>query len=555
MGIETLDWYVIAGYFALIIAIAVWAILKERRGEETSADYFLAGRNIGWFVVGASLFASNIGSEHLVGLAGAGASSGLVLGQLELQASLILLLLGWLFVPFYIKSGVFTMPEFLERRYSPAARWYLSIVSVIGYVLTKISVTIYAGGVVFESLMGISFWTGALVVVVVTGIYTILGGLRAVVYTDLMQAIVLILGAGSVAIFGLARLGGWGAMVEAAEPGFFNIWKGLSHPDFPWTGMVFGAPIIAVWYWCTDQFIVQRALSARGIDDARRGTILAAYLKQLPLFIFVVPGVIAYCLAQSGEIELASPDQALPTLVAALLPVGLRGLVVAGLLAALMSSLSSVFNSCSTLITLDIYKKLRPETPERKLVLVGQLSTVVLVVLGLAWIPLMSNISGVLYQYLQSVQAYISPPIAAVFLLGVFWKRLNATGAMASLLSGFGLGMLRLVLELNKDSLSGILHAYATINFLNFAAILFLICAAILVAVSLATRAPSPEQVGGLTFATADQRVGGIEPIEAVGDRGVSDPAWRSRDKKLSIVVIVLVAIVMIYFSGLFFGS
>ncbi|MDH3255220.1 MAG: sodium:solute symporter, partial [Acidobacteriota bacterium] len=429
MGIGTLDWLVVAAYFACVIVIAVWAIINERRGRETSADYFLAGRNIGWFVVGASLFASNIGSEHLVGLAGTGASDGLVMGQLELQASLILLLLGWFFVPFYIKSGVFTMPEFLERRYSPAARWYLSIVAVIGYVMTKISVTIYAGGVVFESLMGISFWTGALVVVVITGIYTILGGLRAVVYTDLLQAIVLIVGAATVSLMGLARLGGWDAMVAAAEPGFFNIWKAASHPDFPWTGMVFGAPIIAIWYWCTDQFIVQRTLSARGIDDARRGTIFAGLLKQLPLFIFVVPGVIAYCLAKSGEIDLASPDQALPTLVVALLPVGLRGLVVAGLIAALMSSLSSVFNSCSTLITLDIYKKIKPETSERRLVLVGQLSTIFLVALGIAWIPVMSNISGVLYQYLQSVQAYISPPIAAVFLLGLLWRRLNAAGA------------------------------------------------------------------------------------------------------------------------------
>ncbi len=552
MGIETLDWVVIAAYFAAIIAIAVWAIRRERRGEKNSADYFLAGRNVGWFVVGASLFASNIGSEHLVGLAGTAASDGLVMGQFELQASLILLLLGWLFVPFYIKSGVYTMPEFLERRYSPAARWYLSIVAVIGYVLTKISVTIYAGGVVFESLMGIDFWTGALVVVLITGLYTVLGGLRAVVYTDLMQAFVLILGAGVVTMMGLSRLGGWGGMVAAAEPGFFDIWKAASHPDFPWTGMVFGAPIIAIWYWCTDQFIVQRTLSARGIDDARRGTIFAALLKQLPLFLFVVPGVIAYCLAKSGEIELASADQALPTLVAALLPAGLRGLVVAGLIAALMSSLSSVFNSCSTLITLDIYKQLRPETSERRLVVVGQLSTAVLVVLGLAWIPLMSNISGVLYQYLQSVQAYIAPPIAAVFLLGLLWSRLNAAGAMASLLTGFVLGMLRLVLELNRDDLGGFAYTYASINFMNFASLLFLVCVGVLVVVSLMTPPPAPEKVRGLTFQTAGEAVAGAATTDA--HRAISDPAWQRRDKVMSGIVVVLVALVMLYFSGFFFG-
>jgi SSS family solute:Na+ symporter len=239
--------------------------------------------------------------------------------------------------------------------------------------------------------------------------------------------------------------------------------------------------------------------------------------------------------------------------VVALLPIGLRGLVVASLLAALMSSLSSVFNSCSTLITLDIYKKLRPQASERRLVLVGQSATVVLVVLGIAWIPLMSNISGVLYKYLQSVQAYISPPIAAVFLLGLFWKRLNSAGAMASLVSGFVLGMLRLVLELNKDSLSGILYTYANINFLNFAAILFVVCAAILAVVSLLTRPPTGEHIKGLTFATAEEGVEGIEPIEEVGDRGISDPTWRRWDLRFSVVVVILVAIVMVYFSNLFF--
>lgn len=586
-GISAFDWVVVGLYFAVVFGIAVWAILKERQGkEETSAGYFLAGRNVGWFVVGASLFASNIGSEHLVGLAGTGAASGLALGQFELQASLVLLLLGWVFVPFYIKSGVFTMPEFLERRYSAGARWYLSIVSIIGYVLTKISVTIYAGGVVFESLMGISFWTGAFVVVVITGIYTVLGGLRAVIYTDLMQAIVLIVGSVAVTVIGLSRLGGWGVMVETAPEGFFNMWKPISHPDFPWTGILFGAPIIAIWYWCTDQFIVQRTLSARGIDDARRGTILAGFLKQLPLFIFVIPGVIAYALNERGLIELGAADEALPTLVAALLPVGFRGLVVASLLAALMSSLSSVFNSCSTLITIDIYKTLRPAASERRLVLVGQMATAVLVVLGLLWIPLMSNISGTLYQYLQSVQAYISPPIAAVFLFGVFWTRTNAQGALAALLTGFVLGMGRLVAELNKDAFAEgtLLYTFADINFMHVAIFLFLICVAVLVAVSLATEPPARYHVSGLTWATAREPVLGPDgrPLElaptpaaqaaaydAVGTATGTAPAGaaeleepiempdetsdvrrRRRDKVLSFILVAIVAAVMLYFTG-----
>ncbi len=538
MGISFIDWLVIVGYFLAVLLIAAWAIRKRNRGEKTSADYFLAGRNVGWFVVGASLFASNIGSEHLVGLAGAGASSGVVLGQFELQASLILLLLGWLFVPFYVRSGVVTMPEFLERRYSPAARWYLSVVSIIGYVLTKISVTIYAGGVVFEALLGIDFWTGAMIVVLFTRVYTVLGGLRAVIYTDMMQAIVLIAGSMAVTVIGLVKLGGWGPMVDLAPEGFMDMWKPMSDPDFPWTGVAFGAPIIAVWYWCTDQFIVQRTLSARGIDDARRGTIMAGFLKQLPLFIFVIPGVIAYSLNASGQLDLAASDQALPALVAALLPVGVRGLVIAGLLPALMSSLSSVFNSCSTLITWDLYRKIHPDASERKLVLVGQLSTVVLVVLGILWIPVMSNISGTLYQYLQSVQAYISPPIAAVFVLGIFWKRLNGKGAIASLGTGFVLGVARLFAELNKESLSGFMYDFATINFMHVAIFLFLICAVVLIVVSLMTEPPPDEQIRGLTMGTKD-----------AGEPLVTDPSKRRLDLILSVVLIGMVAAVMLWFS------
>ncbi|MGH7693771.1 MAG: sodium:solute symporter family transporter, partial [Gemmatimonadaceae bacterium] len=334
--LATLDWAVIVLYFVITFGVAIFATLRERAAKQTSAEYFLAGRNVGWFIIGGSLFASNIGSEHLVGLAGTGAASGVAVGQFEVLASLILLLLGWLFVPFYLTSGVFTMPEFLERRYSEGARWYLAIISIIGYVLTKISVTIAAGGIVFEALMGINFWTGALVVVVVTGVYTIFGGLRAVLYTDLMQMFVLIGGAIAVTLVGLGAIGGWDGLTSQAGPGFLSIWKPLSDPSFPWTGILFGAPILGIWYWCTDQFIVQRVLAAKNQTEARRGTIFAGYLKLLPLFIFVLPGVIAYVLAQQGRITLTTPDRALPTLVGALLPVGLRGLVVAGLLAALM---------------------------------------------------------------------------------------------------------------------------------------------------------------------------------------------------------------------------
>ena len=317
------DWAVIGIYFALVFGVAIWATTRERRGKGTPADYFLAGRDAGWFLVGGSLFASNIGSEHLVGLAGTGAASGVAVAQFEILASVILLLLGWVFVPFYLSTGVFTMPEFLERRYSRGARWYLAMISIVGYVLTKISVTIAAGGIVFEALMGIDFWTGALVVVVATGVYTVLGGLRAVLYTDMLQMFVLIGGSVAVTLLGLHSLGGWSAMEAAVGPAFLSLWKPISDPDFPWTGILFGAPILAVWYWCTDQFIVQRVLAARDEAEARKGTIFAGYLKLLPLFIFVIPGVVAYALSQSGQLRLDQPDQALPAMIG-VLPAGGR---------------------------------------------------------------------------------------------------------------------------------------------------------------------------------------------------------------------------------------
>ena len=534
MNIAAPDLLIILGYFAAVFGIALWSTKRDSVREST-AGYFLAGRNIGWVVVGTSLFASNIGSEHLIGLAGTGADSGVAVGQFEILASLILLILGWVFVPFYLKSGVYTMPEFLERRYSRGARVYLSWISIIGYVLTKISVTVYAGGIVFEA-MGLNFWTGAFLVVIATGIYTVFGGLRAVVFTEFMQTFVLIGGAVVVTSIGLWKIGGWNNLYETAGSSFFNMWQPVSHPDFPWTGILFGAPILGVWYWCTDQFIVQRVLSAKNIDHARRGTILGGFLKVLPLFIFVIPGVIAYALAQKGLITLDKADQALPVLIDTLLPVGIKGLVLAGLLAALMSSLSAVFNSCSTLITIDIYKPLHPTASEKKLVLVGQIATAILVVLGLLWIPFMKYISGELYKYLQSVQAYISPPIAAVFLLGIFFKRLNGKGAMASLITGFVLGMGRLVAEINKDQLSGLLHGYADINFLHFAIFLFVVCSAVLIVVSLTSESPPESKVTGLTYATATSTPG--------------DPAWKRRDIILSLILAAVVGLVWIYFTG-----
>jgi len=381
-------------------------------------------------VIGASLFASNIGSEIILGVSGAGARADMPTANFEIIASLVLILFGWIFVPFYLRSGVYTMPEFLEKRYNRACRDYLSVVSVLAYIITKISLIIFAGALVFE-VLGIPFWTGAIITVIATGFYTVLGGLKAVIYTDMVQAFVLLLGTAAVTIFGLQQIGGWGELITTISDAsinnngptvdkFFNLWRPMEDTEYPWTGMLFGAPILGVWYWCTDQYIVQRALSAKDVSNARKGALFAGYLKLLPVFIFFIPGVVAYALLQKGLIDLA----------------------------ALMSSLSSAFNSSSTLLTIDFYQKFKPKASEKDLVRFGRMATIILVLLSLGWIPFMESLmGGGIFHYLQSVQAYISPPIAAVFLLGLFFKWINGKGAIVALWTGFALGIFRLVAE------------------------------------------------------------------------------------------------------------
>ncbi len=551
-GLHYLDWLVVGVYFG-ILALVVW---RTARRQETSADYFLAGRNVGWFVIGASLFASNIGSEHLVGLAGSGAKSGVAMAHYELHAW-CLLVLGWVLVPFYYRAGVYTMPEFLERRYNPTARWILSLVSLVAYVFTKVSVTVYAGGTVFQALLpeleiaGInSFWIGAVSVVVLTGFYTCFGGLRAVVYTDAVQTVVLILGSLCVTAIGLYQLGGWAELRELSGTERFNLWRPASDPEFPWPGMLFAAPIVGLWYWCTDQYIVQRTLAARNLKMARRGTLFGAYLKITPVFLFIVPGMIAYALVQKNMLVLDDPDQAFPAMVSQLLPVGIRGLVVGGLLAALMSSLSSLFNSCSSLFTVDIYKKIAPRASERELVTVGRMATGVVVVLGLLWIPAMQLVAGALYEYLQSVQAYLAPPMTAVFFLGVFWKRVNGKGAVATLLLGFALGLAKLGCQVyaglvppeRLETLSFIqqmLVAYGSINFLLFCVYLFLFCCATLVLVSLCTAKPDTAQIANLTYATNTAE--GRDEVRA---------SWNRWDVIHTTVVLLIILSVYLYFTG-----
>ena len=464
----TLDWIVLGLFFLALVGIIIWVL---RQKEENTKDYFLAGKDVGWIAIGASIFASNIGSEHLVGLAGTGADSGMAMAHWEMHAWLILVL-GWLFVPFYARSMVFTMPEFLEKRYSSGARSILSIISLISYVLTKVAVTVWAGGTVFKTVFDIDyieigsleidfFWVGAIGLVVITGLYTIFGGMKSVLYTSVLQTPVLLIGSIVILIVGLIELGGWSELVRICKETttghgndhMLTLVRSSRDPEFPWTGVLLGSAIIGFWYWCTDQYIVQRTLSAPNQKIARRGTIFAGYLKLLPVFIFLIPGLIAFSLAKQQKLFLPNPDVAFPMLVKDLLMPGLKGVVVGGLVAALMSSLASLFNSSSMLFTVDFYKKFRPKSSEKHLVFVGRVATAVIVILGIVWIPVMRGLGNVLYEYLQLVQSLLAPGIAAVFLLGVFWKRASAKSGLWGLITGFTIGMFMLLMLIITKSL------------------------------------------------------------------------------------------------------
>jgi SSS family solute:Na+ symporter len=592
--ITALDWLMISLYFGILLCVAWWVV---RKSKDSAADYFLAGRNLGWWVIGASIFASNIGSEHIVGLAGSGATSGVAMAHYELHAW-CLLVLGWVFVPFYMRSMVFTMPEFLERRFNEKSRYVLSIVSLITFVISKIAVGIFAGGVVFGTLFpnmrldigGISidsFWIGSVLVIVLTGLYTTLGGMRAVAYNDAVQVTVLIVGSGLLTAYGLVRLGGWSELRHWCGSEMFNLWKPLIpagvqgtwapviqtdtagqvvkqawyfNDNFPWLGMLFCAPIIGLWYWCTDQYIVQRALGAPNQSVARRGSIFAAFLKLFPVYLFIVPGMICFALAKSGKVpELApmiGPDGktipaisngAFPMMVQYLLPPGIRGIVVAGLLSALMGSLAGVFNACSTLFTVDLYQKWKVGATQHQLVRTGRMATTVMVVIALAWIPVIKNARG-LYIYLQAVQGYLAPPIFVVFFFGVFFKRLNGAGALWAMIVGFALGIFRMIVDtpvtlgvggFNGYSQGSFLWIVNNIYFQYFSVLITIVSAVVMVGVSYMTAAPDLGKIQSLTFETTTKQ-----------DRLKTRAGWGWREVAGSAVVLICILGGYLYFRG-----
>lgn len=547
----TLDWIVLGLFCLALVGIIVWVV---RQKSETSTDYFLAGRDATWIAIGASIFASNIGSEHLVGLAGAGASSGMAMAHWEMHGWLILIL-GWFFVPFYSRSGVFTMPEFLEKRYNKESRSVLSIISLVSYVFTKVAVTVYAGGVVFKQVFGIEsmfgidfFWISAVGLVVLTGIYTTLGGMKAVLWTSVLQTPILLVGSLAVLVLGLIKLGGWQEMMEicravpvnAAGNNMTQLIRSASDPEYPWTGVLLGSAIIGFWYWCTDQFIVQRVLSGRNQTESRRGAILGAAFKLTPVFIFLIPGMIAYSLNAKGMINLTDSDAAFSLLVKELLPLGFKGLVVGGILAALMSSLASLFNSSATLFTVDFYLKYKPKAPEKELVKVGRIATVVVVVLGILWIPVMRGLGKVLYAYLQDVQSLLAPGIAAVFLLGVVSKRTTPMAGLIGLISGFVLGMTRLGLKVFASGISteSIIHkVFLAPNWLHYEIALFFIVIVIMIVSSTVTAKPDQVAIKGLYFGSATAE-----------EKAVTRASYNNWDLFFSALVIITIIAFYAYF-------
>ena len=558
----TLD-YIVIGLFAIaLVGIIVWVLNQK---QDSSGDYFLGGRDATWIAIGASIFASNIGSEHLIGLAGAGASSGMAMAHWEIQGWMILIL-GWVFVPFYERSMVLTMPEFLEKRYNKESRTILSLISLVSYVLTKVAVTVYAGGIVFQQVFGIQelwgidfFWISAIGLVILTALYTIFGGMKSVLYTSVLQTPILLAGSLIILVLGLKAVGGWDEVLRICSvtpvnefgDTMTNLIRDNRDPQYPWLGALIGSSIIGFWYWCTDQFIVQRVLSGKNEKEARRGTIFGAYLKLLPVFLFLVPGMIAYALANkeggvmiNGQMfKLVAADAAFPTLVATLLPAGVKGLVVCGILAALMSSLASLFNSSAMLFTIDFYKKFKPQTSEKKLVVVGQIATVVIVILGILWIPIMKSIGNVLYNYLQDVQSVLAPGIAAAFLMGVLWKRTSPKGGMWGLLSGFMIGMTRLGAKVYYTTAgvdagdSWFKYLFYDLNWLFFCGWMLLFCIGVVVVVSLCTEGPDLKKIQGLYF-------GSTTPEQKAATRA----SWNGWDVFHSLVILAITVSFYIYF-------
>uniref|UniRef100_A0AAQ4S4P1 Sodium/glucose cotransporter 1 n=1 Tax=Gasterosteus aculeatus aculeatus TaxID=481459 RepID=A0AAQ4S4P1_GASAC len=530
------DISVIVIYFLVVLAVGVWAMVRTNRS--TVGGFFLAGRSMVWWPIGASLFASNIGSGHFVGIAGTAAAGGIAIGGFEWNALVVVIILAWLFVPIYIKAGVVTMPEYLKKRFGgQRIRIYLSVLSLFLYVFTKISADMFSGAIFINQALGLNIYLAVVMLLLITALYTVTGGLAAVIYTDTLQTIIMVIGSFILMGFAFNEVGGYeqfqqrymeaipadrvNVSASCYEPreDSFHIFRNAITGDLPWPGLIFGLTIQATWYWCTDQVIVQRCLSAKNLSHVKAGCILCGYLKLLPMFLMVFPGMISRIL-YPDEVACVDPIKcqefcdasvgctniAYPKLVVDLMPNGLRGLMLSVMMASLMSSLTSIFNSASTLFTMDIYTKIRSRASERELMIAGRLFILALIGVSIAWIPVVQSAqSGQLFDYIQSITSYLTPPVAAVFILAIFCKRVNESGAFYGLVIGLLIGLSRMITEFIYGTGSCISPSNCPtiicgVHYLYFSIILFVVSCIIIVGISLMTKPIEDKRINSQLF-------------------------------------------------------
>ncbi len=533
LRIPVLDVCIIVGYILLVLFIGVFA---SRKTKVTSQVFFLAGRSLPWGVVGAALFASNISTIHLIGLTASGYNEGLVWGNFEWMASFTLILLALVFASFYFRSNISTLPEFLERRYSPASRSILAFMAILAALFIHIGMSLYAGAIVFEQFFGINVIASILIVAGIVSIYTVLGGLKAVVLTESVNTVVLLVGACLITAFAFRALPAHGIHTlaqfrAAAKPDQLHMLQTHSSAGLNWYAVFLGYPVLGVWYWCTDQTIVQRVLGARTEVDAQLGPLFAGFLKILPVFLLVLPGVIAYVLFH-GLIGNNS-NQTLPVLISQLIPTGLRGLISAAVLAALMSAVSAALNSSGTLVAVDIVKRFRPRITDQRLVLVGRVSSIVIMLLAVLWSTQGGRFTSI-FAAINVIASDLAPPITTVFLFGVFWRRGTKEASVVTLLAGFLMGVTSFVLDLPVFGSSKLITDGLGISFMMQAWWMFCICSLIFVIVSLFTPPPAEENLKGLTWSN---------PLAVI----FGPPLRKASDPRIVAALLLLAMIVLYY--------
>lgn len=498
-NLATIDLLIIIGYLAGIVALGLWIVRRQHMSTET---YFLAGRSLRWPVIGAALFASNISTVHLVGLAASGFDDGLVWGNFEWMAVFVLIVLALVFAPFYYKNKVATLPEFLEKRYNAAARACLAVLALLGALFMHIGVSLYAGAVVFEQFFGINIYVSILAISFLTALYTVVGGLQSVVITETIQTIILVGGAVLLTVFGFLALpdqgiNSWADLQAAVKPEQLSIVPSADNPSgLTWPAILLGYPVLGIWYWCADQTIVQRVLGAQTLKDAKIGPLFAGFIKILPVFILVLPGVIGYVLFKD---IITDPNDTFPVLITELLPAGMRGLMAAALLAALMSTVAAALNSAGTLVSIDIVKRYRPAISDRQQVRIGRITAVIVMIIAISWSPLIARFDSI-FEAINVLLTVISPPISAVFVWGVFWRRGNHQGAIATFAGGFLLGLTAFLIDFPIFGDTKIITEGWGISFMMQAWWLFVASSIIFIVASLLTPPPDYARIESVTL-------------------------------------------------------